>query len=140
MKVLKFGGTSVGSAESILKVKEIVEAQQEPVIVVVSALGGITDQLIGTARMAVEGDPLYQKSFWQMCERHEQMVRTIIPAGRDREMLWADVKNLLEELRSIYQGVYLIRDLSQKTLAAIVSYGERISSSIVTSLVKGSQW
>ena len=63
MKVLKFGGTSVGSADSILSVKKIVERQTEPVIVVVSALGGITDKLIKTSQMAVEGNLLYQDSF-----------------------------------------------------------------------------
>ena len=140
MKVLKFGGTSVGTPESVLSVKRIVESQEEPVIVVVSALGGITDQLINTAHRAVEGDPLYQKSFWEMAERHEAMVNTVIPAGRDRDTLWAVVKALLEELRSIYQGVYLIRDLSPKTLAAIVSYGERISSRIVATLIRGAEW
>lgn len=140
MKVLKFGGTSVGSVESILKVKKIVEAENGPVIVVVSALGGITDKLIKTSQMAMEGDPLYQKSFWEIAERHEEMINTIIPAGRDRETLMAVVKAHLEELRSIYQGVYLIRDLSEKTLAAIVSYGERISSRIVATLVQGAEW
>ena len=140
MKVLKFGGTSVGTPESVLSVKRIVESQQEPVIVVVSALGGITDQLISTAHRAVEGDPLYQKSFWEMAERHEMMVNTVIPSGRDRDTLWAVVKALLEELRSIYQGVYLIRDLSPKTLSAIVSYGERISSRIVATLIRGAEW
>ena len=140
MKVLKFGGTSVGSAESILKVKEIVEAQQEPVIVVVSALGGITDQLIKTSQMAVEGDSMYQRSFWGIVERHEQMINTVITDSRQREMLWAEVKQLLEELRSIYQGVYLIRDLTPKTSAAIVSYGERISSRIVATLIEGAVW
>ncbi|MBQ3908311.1 MAG: bifunctional aspartate kinase/homoserine dehydrogenase I [Bacteroidaceae bacterium] len=140
MKVLKFGGTSVGTPESVLSVKRIVESQQEPVIVVVSALGGITDQLISTAHRAVEGDPLYQKSFWEMAERHEMMVNTVFPSGRDRDTLWAVVKALLEELRSIYQGVYLIRDLSPKTLSAIVSYGERISSRIVATLIRGAEW
>ena len=140
MKVLKFGGTSVGTPESVLSVKRIVESQQEPVIVVVSALGGITDQLISTAHRAVEGDPLYQKSFWEMAERHEMMVNTVIPSSRDRDTLWAVVKALLEELRSIYQGVYLIRDLSPKTLSAIVSYGERISSRIVATLIRGAEW
>ena len=109
-------------------------------MVVVSALGGITDQLISTAHRAVEGDPLYQKSFWEMAERHEMMVNTVIPSGRDRDTLWAVVKALLEELRSIYQGVYLIRDLSPKTLSAIVSYGERISSRIVATLIRGAEW
>ena len=140
MKVLKFGGTSVGSVESILNVKKIVEGQTEPVIVVVSALGGITDKLIKTSQMALEGDSQYQKSFYEIVERHEQMIEAIIPAGREHETLMAVVRALLEELRSIYQGVYLIRDLSPKTAAAIVSYGERISSRIVATLIKGAEW
>ena len=140
MKVLKFGGTSVGSVESILNVKKIVEGQTEPVIVVVSALGGITDKLIKTSQMALEGDSQYQKPFYEIVERHEQMIEAIIPAGRERETLMAGVRALLEELRSIYQGVYLIRDLSPKTAAAIVSYGERISSRIVATLIKGAEW
>ena len=140
MKVLKFGGTSVGSVESILNVKRIVESQNEPVIVIVSALGGITDKLIKTSQMAVEGDSLYQKSFWEMEERHEEMINAIIPAGKKRDGLLAEVKSSLEELRSIFQGVYLIRDLSPKTQAAIVSYGERISSRIVATLIEGAAW
>ena len=140
MKVLKFGGTSVGSVESILSVKKIVEAQEEPVIVVVSALGGITDMLLKTATQAMEGDPIYQKTFWTIVERHEDMVNAVIPAGRERDTLMAIVKAHLEELRSIYQGVYLIRDLSPKTQAAIVSYGERISSRIAAALIRGAEW
>ena len=140
MKVMKFGGTSVGSVDSILSVKRIVEAQQEPVIVVVSALGGITDQLIRTGKMAVDGDPLYQKSFWEIAQRHEDMINAVIEDGKVRRALLAIVHDLLEELRSIYQGVYLIHDLSPKTLAAIVSYGERISSRIVAALVKDAEW
>lgn len=140
MKVMKFGGTSVGSVDSILSVKRIVEAQQEPVIVVVSALGGITDQLIRTGKMAVDGDPLYQKSFWEIAQRHEDMINAVIEDGKVRRALLAIVHDLLEELRSIYQGVYLIHDLSPKTQAAIVSYGERISSRIVAALVKDAEW
>ncbi len=137
---MKFGGTSVGSVESILSVKRIVERQTEPVIVVVSALGGITDKLIRTSQMAVEGNIAYQKSFAEIAERHEVMISDILPAGPKRENLKAAVAELLEELRSIYQGVYLIRDLSPKTQAAIVSYGERISCLIVAALVEGAEW
>lgn len=140
MKVLKFGGTSVGSVESILSVKRIVEAQTEPVIVVVSALGGLTDQLIQTSQLAVSGDVAYLTSFAEMAERHHTMVETVIPAGASRDALLRIVDSLLEELRSIYQGVYLIRDLSPKTQAAIVSYGERLSSTIVATLIDGAQW
>ena len=140
MKVMKFGGTSVGSVESILSVKKIVEGQTEPVIVVVSALGGITDKLIRTSQMAVEGDASYLKSFGEIVERHEEMIDAVIPAGEKRKILTVVVKGLLEELRSIYQGVYLIHDLSPKTQAAIVSYGERISSQIVAALIDGAEW
>lgn len=140
MKVIKFGGTSVGSVESILSVKKIVERQTEPVIVVVSALGGITDMLIKTSQMAVEGNTLYEESFREINERHEEMINAIIPAGEKRDMLLTTVRELLGQLRSIYQGVYLIRDLSPKTQAAIVSYGERISSQIVATLVEGAVW
>ena len=140
MKVIKFGGTSVGSVDSILSVKKIVERQSEPVIVVVSALGGITDKLIRTSLMAVEGNPLYQESFEEIKARHEEMINGIIPAGEKRDKLSAAVCSLLEELRSIYQGVYLIHDLSPKTQAAIVSYGERISSQIVAALIEAAEW
>ena len=137
---MKFGGTSVGSAESILNVKKIIERQTEPVIVVVSALGGITDKLIRTSQMAVGGDACYQDSFEEIKRRHEEMTTAILPAGEKREKLMATVGELLEELRSIYQGVYLIRDLSPKIQAAIVSYGERISSQIVATLIEGAEW
>ena len=139
-KVLKFGGTSVGSVESILSVKRIVEAQTAHVIVVVSALGGITDKLIRTSQLAVEGDVSYLKAYQEMVERHEQMIEAVIPEGSKREELLTTVHGLLEELRSIYQGVYLIRDLSPKTQAAIVSYGERMSSPIVAAMIEGSKW
>ncbi len=140
MKVLKFGGTSVGSVQSILNVKKTVEAQTEPVIVVVSALGGITDKLIRTSQMAVDGDQAYLKAYDEIVDRHEQMIEAIIPKGKDRDTLLAVVRALLLELRSIYKGVFLIHDLSPKTQAAIVSYGERISSRIVACLIRNAEW
>lgn len=140
MKVLKFGGTSVGSVESILNVKKIVEAADEPVVVVVSALGGITDKLIGTSKLAQEGDISYLDSYKEMVERHHKMIDAIIPDPAKKTALLAVVDELLADLKSIYQGVYLIKDLSEKTSNAIVSYGERISSNIVATLVEGAKW
>ena len=135
MKVLKFGGTSVGSAKSILNLKEIVESQDLPVVVVVSALGGVTDLLIKTARTASEGNEDYQDLFQSIVRRHHDMIGEVITEGR--EELLAETDSLLAELSSIYQGVYLIRDLSSKTQATIVSYGERLSSRIVARLISG---
>lgn len=142
MKVLKFGGTSVGSVESILSLKAIVEkeAQKQPIIVVVSALGGITDKLIATSLLAQKGDETWKDEFQAMVERHHKMIDTIITDPRKREQLFNIVDSLFEQLRSIYFGVYLIHDLSKKTQDAIVSYGERLSSNIVATLVQGAKW
>lgn len=142
MKVLKFGGTSVGYVESILSLKAIVEkeAQKQPIIVVVSALGGITDKLIATSLLAQKGDETWKDEFQAMVERHHKMIDTIITDPRKREQLFNIVDSLFEQLRSIYFGVYLIHDLSKKTQDAIVSYGERLSSNIVATLVQGAKW
>ena len=142
MKVLKFGGTSVGSVESILSLKQIVlkEAKEQPIVVVVSALGGITDKLIATSKLAIAGDERYRDEFDAIVDRHHKMIDTIITDAKSREQLFNTVDALLEQLRSIYFGVYLIRDLSEKTQDAIVSYGERLSSNIVATLIKGAKW
>lgn len=142
MKVLKFGGTSVGSVKSILSLKQIVEneAKKQPVVIVVSALGGITDKLIATSKLAVAGDEDWKTEFDAMVDRHHKMIDTIITDTKAREDLFIKVDALLDQLRSIYFGVFLIHDLSEKTSDAIVSYGERLSSLIVSTLVKGSKW
>ena len=139
MKVLKFGGTSVGSVKSILSLKKIVEAEArtQPVVVVVSALGGITDKLIATSEIALKGDERWKEEFDAMVTRHHQMIDTIITDNQKRVDLFNKVDQLFDQLKSIYYGVYLIHDLSEKTQAAIVSYGERLSSNIVAMLIKG---
>ena len=140
MKVMKFGGTSVGSVDSILSVKRIVESAGEPVIVVVSALGGITDKLINTSKMAAAGDSTYEQEFQEIHSRHMEMVKAIIPSGEMQTLLQYQVSELLNELKNIFQGIYLIKDLSPKTSDTIVSYGERISSIIVARLIDDAVW
>lgn len=139
MKVMKFGGTSVGSPSSILKVKSIVEAVSEPVIIVVSALGGITDKLIKASKMAAAGDASYEKDFREIVYRHVEMVKEVIPEGEAQVRIQRQVGDLLNELKDIFQGIYLIKDLSQKTSDTIVSYGERLSSIIAAELT-GAVW
>ena len=138
MKVMKFGGTSVGSVKSILSLKKIVEteARTQPVVVVVSALDGITDKLIATSKMAKQGDEHYREEFDAMVTRHHQMIEAIIQDEKKRIDLFNNIDQLFEQLKSIYFGVFLIHDLSKKTEDAIVSYGERLSSHIVAAMVK----
>ena len=134
---MKFGGTSVGSVESILSLKRIVEAEQEPVIVVVSALGGITDKLIATSQLALNGDETWKEEFDAIWQRHHEMIDAVITDTDRRTALRNVLDDMFEQLRSIYYGVFLIHDLSPKTQAAIVSYGERLSSHIVATLIRG---
>jgi hypothetical protein len=114
MIVMKFGGTSVGSVESILNVRKIVESAQTPVIIVVSALGGITDKLIQTSRTASSGDASYVTMFDEIEHRHNDMIAQVIPDGAEKDKLYQEVDTLLNELKNIFQGIYLIRDLSNK--------------------------
>lgn len=134
MIVLKFGGTSVGTAESLANVKKIVESLDAPAVVVVSALGGLTDRLIATARMAADGDPAYIQEWEAMAERHRRIISDVVPDDR-REATIEAITPVLHELRRLYDGVNLISDLPEKTLAQIVSTGERMSSVIVAEMI-----
>ena len=140
MKIMKFGGTSVGSATSILNLKKIVEAEQQPVVVVVSALGGITDKLIKTSQMAASGDAAYVNEFQEIVTRHYELISAVILEDKAKRELLTKVDALLHDLGNIFQGIFLINDLSSKSEAMIVSYGERISSLIVSALIKDSQY
>lgn len=134
MHILKFGGTSVGSIASIKNVKQIVESRHEPVIVVVSALSGITDCLINTANMAAAGDESYLNEFNFIRQRHLEVIGGLLE-GEKRTKLQQFLSETLDELYNIYKGIYLIRELSARTLAAVVSYGERISSRIISTVI-----
>ncbi|KAA6318763.1 Bifunctional aspartokinase/homoserine dehydrogenase 1, partial [termite gut metagenome] len=140
MKVLKFGGTSVGSISGILNVKKIVESAKEPVIVVISALSGITDKLIYTSNMAANGNLAYENEFREIVQRHVDLINETIPAGNIQIEVQQRTGELLNELKDILQGIYLIKDLSPKTSDMIVSYGERLSSIIVTRLINGAKY
>ncbi len=139
MKVLKFGGSSVGTVESILSVKKIVEAIDEPVIVVVSALGGITDKLLQTSKMAAQSNVAYEKEFSAIITRHLDVIDGVISDLEIRRSVQIRAMGLLDELGNILRGVFLINDLSEKTSDAIVSYGERLSSLIVSNVIKDAQ-
>ena len=136
MKVLKFGGTSVGSIASLLNVKAIVEAIPAPVIVVVSALGGLTDKLIATAGLAKDCDRSYVDEMDAIASRHFDILSAVVgeelrPGVTDR------ISELLSELKRRYDGVFLLRELSARTLDSIVSFGERMSSVIVSAMIDG---
>ena len=135
MKVLKFGGTSVGSVQGLLSVKKIVEAQEESVIVVVSALSGITDQLYKVATFASNGDENYLNEYQSMLQRHIEVINAVVPENKINSVLEL-VKIQFNDLSNILRGLFLIKDTSPKIIDTIVSYGESVSSIIVANTIE----
>ena len=132
---MKFGGSSVGSPESLKMVKQIIEKENEPVIVVVSALSGVTDRLLLAADFALNNNPGYKSLLEEIIKRHEEIIEKMILSAEIREEVTQKIQQLLDDLRNILRGVYLIGDLSQKTSDKIVSYGERLSSLIISYVI-----
>lgn len=132
MKVLKFGGTSVGTAENIRKVKNIVESQNDNVIVVVSALGGITDKILNAARTASIGGGDFHADLSEIKNRHEEVIHLLFNGSGSIKQI---VDGLLDELEQILTGITLVGELTAKTLDRIAGIGERISSHIVAKFI-----
>ena len=132
MKVLKFGGTSVGSADSILLVKEIIQERLkgENLMVVVSALGGVTSKLVDCAHQASYGNRTYESTLNELEERHIKLVTQLI--GKDSsEKQRAKIISKFKDLKDLLQGVYFVKELSTKVTDSILSYGELLSSYII---------
>ena len=130
IKIMKFGGTSVGSPDTIKKVIGILQHEKKHVSVVVSAYSKVTDQLIATARQAVARQK-YQDLYDQLLNRHRQSVEQLISANNQGKTL-REVKALFAELKSVLDGVSLIQELTPKTLDFIMSFGERLSAYIIS--------
>jgi len=139
MKVLKFGGTSVGSAENIQKVKDILMGQDDDVIVVVSALGGITDKILSAAKMAAIGTGYFQAELTEINTRHFDTIDQLFD-GEKRIEIREKVQVLLEDLGRVIHGVSLIGELTPKTLDKIGGFGERLSSLIISEYIPSAQW
>jgi aspartokinase/homoserine dehydrogenase 1 len=138
MKVLKFGGTSVGSPEIIKKVIDIAEGEKESCVVVVSAFKGITDQIISTSAMANERNPSYKNEIELIRRRHISAVKELIPAEKKEAALLL-VDKMIDEIADLMYGIYLISDLTPKTMDHILSFGERLSSFIITNAFKNAR-
>ncbi|PRZ00029.1 aspartate kinase [Marinilabilia salmonicolor] len=135
MKILKFGGTSVGSADNIRRVKDIIQNQNNRVVIVVSALGGITDRLIKAATLAAEGDGQYASEVKQIVEIHQDSIKSLFSDKQKQQEVFDMVAPEFDELNSITKGVFLIRELSRKSLESISGIGERLSSKIIASFL-----
>ena len=137
MKILKFGGTSVGTAENIKRVKEIIKHQDEDVIVVISALDSVTDAIWRAAQLASAGDKKFYSELEKIEKLHEKVTAELFgSSGQIIEI----VRGLLDELKQILTGIMLVGELTCKTLDRIAGIGERISSQMVAHYIEGAVW
>ena len=136
MKVLKFGGTSVGSSQNINKVIAILKAksQEDTVICVVSAIGGITDKLLNAGLLAKNKDEKYLKEFETIKDIHFNVLNELLP--KTSKSIKTVVEDKLNQLKELLNGIYLINELSSKTSDKLVSFGERLSSTIIAETIK----
>lgn len=133
MKILKFGGTSVGSEENIKRIGSILHNQTDSMIVVVSALGGVTDQLLSIAKKAAAGvDP--EEELTAVWNRHEKMCNGLLKKEVTAQTL-TSLKSQFDELERIVQGINLIGELTTKTLDKVLGFGERMSSIIISAFL-----
>jgi bifunctional aspartokinase / homoserine dehydrogenase 1 len=139
MKVLKFGGTSVSSAENIRMVKGILEQQEKGCVVVVSAFGGVTDHIIRTAQLAHLRDSSWLAECKVLRERHQQVAETLLE-GTTRQEAIEEVNRMMDEFEEILDGVFRLRDLSHKTMDRLLSFGERLSASLIARDIKGARY
>jgi aspartokinase/homoserine dehydrogenase 1 len=136
MKVLKFGGTSVGSAKNINKVINILksESSNSKLAVVVSAVGGITDKLLKAADLAINKDEKYKSAFNLIKEQHLEIVDSLMTS--EKEKVEDFITGKLSELKQLLDGMYLINELSPKTTDKLLSFGELMSSFIISEALK----
>ncbi len=132
MQVLKFGGTSVANADNIRKVISIVQdaVQKDTTVVVVSALGGVTDLLLNAAALAAEGDETYKEKLVTIEQRHMDAVKQLIPVANQSQLL-SLVKKSCNEIEDICSGIFLLGELTARSRDRIGSYGEWLSSQII---------
>ena len=145
MHVLKFGGTSVANAANIKKVKSIIEERRkkDKVIVVVSAFGGVTDDLLQCSMLAAQGDENYKAALQKITHRHLDMVKELLPVTSQSSIL-SYVMQQFNEIEDICNGMFLLNELSDKTRDRMLGYGELISSKIISALLEAeglpNQW
>jgi len=137
MKVLKFGGSSVKNADSIQKVIKIVasQAKEHKIFVVVSAFGKTTNNLIKAAKLAESKNDTYKKVFTEIENHHIEVVKTLIPASVQSGVI-SNVKRLTNQLETIYNGIFMLEELTDKALATVSGFGERLSSYIISEAAK----
>jgi aspartokinase/homoserine dehydrogenase 1 len=133
MQVLKFGGTSVASAENISRVSAIVKqaSMKGKTVVVASAMGGVTDLLLQAATQAAAGEPAYAEKLAEVERRHMQAVKELIPVNNQSQWL-SLVKKSCNELEDLCNGIYLLRELTARSKDRIASYGEWLSSQLLS--------
>ena len=135
MKVLKFGGTSLGNPELIKKVAKIIQSSQVStpgIITVFSAFSGVTNLLIKSGELAEQSDPNYSLLINEIKKKHSFYINELFPNGEIKNIVTKKINSLLTDIEEITHGMFLLRELSPKSLDFLQSFGERISCTIIS--------
>jgi len=134
MKVLKFGGTSLGSPERIRVVKKIIESQSSPCVIVVSAFQGTTDELRNICELAFVRNDEYKALLEKIVLRHSEYIKQLI-IKKKQEVVLETITKTFNELRETLRGIYLLRELSKHSLDQVIGSGELLSSIIISNMI-----
>ena len=140
MKILKFGGSSVANAENIKKVIQIIfesSKKNEEMVIVVSALGGVTNNLIELTSLASKGDEKFQSLLKTFYKQHNQVIGKLIKSKNQKNVL-IEVKKKFNKLSEALNGISLLKELSPRSLDLVMSFGEQLSSYIICEAIKSS--
>src|SRR4030042_2514265 len=138
MKVLKFGGTSIGTAENILRIKKIIESQKEQVIIVISALNGVTDQLIELCTHAAAKDKNFFRVYNEIEIKHLEAIKVLFEEPLLTEVQ-SRINSYLKELSNIINGIYLLNDITPKIQDKVLSFGEIMATHIVSKVIENAE-
>jgi len=138
MKVLKFGGSSVGSPQRIREVKRIIESQPLPVIIVISAFQGVTDQLYTISELASRGNKEYEIRLETILEKHIEFTKKLIEDDIKRQQVIDTINNIINELKELLNGIFVLRELTRHASDQVITSGERLSSFIISRFLDNS--
>jgi aspartokinase/homoserine dehydrogenase 1 len=134
MKVLKFGGTSVGSPDRIKGVKKIIESQSAPCVIVVSAFQGITDELKHISELASARNDDYKVLLEKILQKHNDFARQLLKKDKLDPFL-ITLEKIFSDLKEILNGIFLLRELSKHALDQTLSVGEIVSSLLISNVI-----
>lgn len=138
MRILKFGGTSVGTVQSITEVADIIQkkhSKSQGLVAVFSAMSGVTNKLIEAGNLAATGKSSYQEILKTIEDRHFEVIKALVPV-KSQSAILARIKGEINDLEDFLKGITYIQELTPRTSDFLVSFGERLSTQMLAFILQ----